>query len=92
MGATDQETEEPLPGDELIANADLTATRAITIRASADQVGGPLAAGAVAGGNGDGGAQAGEPERRRPDSYGGGSDDEADAAGHASARTTLMLK
>jgi hypothetical protein len=37
-GATDQESEEPLPGDDLIANADLTATRAITIRASADQV------------------------------------------------------
>jgi hypothetical protein len=37
-GATDQECDAPLPGDELIANADLTATRAITIRASADQV------------------------------------------------------
>ena len=37
-GATDQESDAPLPGDELIANADLTATRAITIRASADQV------------------------------------------------------
>jgi len=37
-GATDQESEAPLPGDDLIANADLTATRAITIGASADQV------------------------------------------------------
>lgn len=37
-GATGQESDEPLPGDDLIANADLTATRAITIRAPADQV------------------------------------------------------
>ena len=37
-GATDQEADSSLPGDELIANADLTATRAITIRASAEQV------------------------------------------------------
>ena len=37
-GATDEEIDEPLPGDDLIANADLTATRANTIRASADQV------------------------------------------------------
>ena len=37
-GATDQESYEPLPGDDLIANADLTATRAITVRASPDQV------------------------------------------------------
>lgn len=37
-GATDQESEEPLPSDDLIPNADLTATRAITIRTSADQV------------------------------------------------------
>jgi hypothetical protein len=37
-GATDQEFGDPLPGDELIANPDITATRAITIRASADQV------------------------------------------------------
>jgi hypothetical protein len=37
-GATDQESKEPLPGDELIANADLIATRAITIRAPAGQV------------------------------------------------------
>jgi hypothetical protein len=37
-GATEQESGEPLPGDELIANADLTATRAITISASADEV------------------------------------------------------
>jgi hypothetical protein len=37
-GATDQETEASLLGDDLITNADLSATRAITIRASADQV------------------------------------------------------
>jgi hypothetical protein len=37
-GATDQETDEPLPGDDLIASPDLTATRAITIRVPADQV------------------------------------------------------
>lgn len=37
-GATDQESDEPLAGDDLIANADLTATRAIIIRALADQV------------------------------------------------------
>jgi hypothetical protein len=37
-GATDEECEGPLPGGELIENADITATRAITIRASADQV------------------------------------------------------
>jgi hypothetical protein len=37
-GTTDEESDEPLPGDDLIANASLTATRAITIRASADQV------------------------------------------------------
>jgi hypothetical protein len=37
-GATAQESDEPLAGDDLIANADLTATRAIIIRASADQV------------------------------------------------------
>jgi hypothetical protein len=37
-GATDEECNEPLSGDDLIANADLTATRAITIRASAGQV------------------------------------------------------
>jgi hypothetical protein len=37
-GATDQESDQPLPGDDLIANPDLSATRAITIRASADQV------------------------------------------------------
>jgi hypothetical protein len=37
-GATDHESAEPLPGDHLIENADLSATRAITIRASADQV------------------------------------------------------
>jgi hypothetical protein len=37
-GATDQESDEPLPGDDLIASPDLTATRAITIRAAADDV------------------------------------------------------
>jgi hypothetical protein len=37
-GATDQEADGPLPGDELVPNADLVATRAITINASADQV------------------------------------------------------
>jgi hypothetical protein len=37
-GATGQEYDAPLPGDELIANADLKATRAITIHASAARV------------------------------------------------------
>jgi hypothetical protein len=37
-GATDAEFNESLPGDDLIANAALSATRAITIRASASQV------------------------------------------------------
>jgi hypothetical protein len=37
-GATDQESEEPLRGDDLIAHADLAATRAITIRASSSEV------------------------------------------------------
>lgn len=37
-GATDQEVDGLLPGDDLIPNADVTATRAITISASADQV------------------------------------------------------
>jgi hypothetical protein len=37
-GATDRESEEPLPGDDLIAQADLAATRAITIRASPSEV------------------------------------------------------
>ena len=37
-GATDQESEEPLPGDNLITHADLAATRAITIRASSSEV------------------------------------------------------
>jgi hypothetical protein len=36
-GATNEESEGPLPGDDLIENADLIATRSITIRA-ADQV------------------------------------------------------
>jgi hypothetical protein len=37
-GATDEERGCVLPGDDLIGNPDLTATRAITVRASADQV------------------------------------------------------
>jgi hypothetical protein len=37
-GATGRESGEPLPGDDLIADPDLTATRAITISASAGQV------------------------------------------------------
>ena len=37
-GATLSEQHGPLPGDELLGRADLTATRAISIRCSADQV------------------------------------------------------
>jgi hypothetical protein len=37
-GATDQEARGPLPGDDLVANPDLSATRAITVRAPADRV------------------------------------------------------
>jgi hypothetical protein len=37
-GATDHESRGPLPGDGLLANPDLTATRAITVRASAAEV------------------------------------------------------
>ena len=37
-GATDQEVRDPLAGDDLISNADMIATRAITIHASADRV------------------------------------------------------
>jgi hypothetical protein len=37
-GATAQETEGALPGDDLIGDSDLTATRAITVRATADRV------------------------------------------------------
>ena len=37
-GATDQEVGDPLAGDDLIPNADKSATRAITIRAAADHV------------------------------------------------------
>jgi hypothetical protein len=37
-GATDDELEAPLPGDDLIESVDLTATRAITIRAPAGAV------------------------------------------------------
>jgi hypothetical protein len=36
-GATDQEADGPLPGDDLISSPDLTATRAITIRTSTDR-------------------------------------------------------
>ena len=37
-GTTGQEADAPLPGDDLIASPDLMATRAITVRAQADQV------------------------------------------------------
>jgi hypothetical protein len=37
-GTTDQDSDEPLPGDDLIQNPNLVATRAITVRAPADQV------------------------------------------------------
>jgi hypothetical protein len=37
-GATDQESDGSLPGDALIANPDLTATRAITVHTAAEQV------------------------------------------------------
>ena len=37
-GATDQEAGDSLPGDDLIPNADMIATRAITIHAAADRV------------------------------------------------------
>jgi hypothetical protein len=37
-GATDQESDGSLPGDDLIANPDLTATRAITVPVAAEQV------------------------------------------------------
>ncbi len=37
-GATDQEADGPLPGDDLIVNPGLSATRAITVGASADRV------------------------------------------------------
>jgi hypothetical protein len=37
-GATDQEVGDPLAGDDLISNADMLATRAITIHAPADRV------------------------------------------------------
>jgi hypothetical protein len=37
-GATDQEVRDALAGDDLIPNADMIATRAITIRAGADHV------------------------------------------------------
>src|SRR5208337_3881276 len=37
-GASAQECDASLPGDDLIVSPDLTATRAITVRASADQV------------------------------------------------------
>ena len=37
-GTAGEESDEPLPGDELVAEADLTATRAITILAQVEQV------------------------------------------------------
>jgi hypothetical protein len=37
-GVTDQELHQSFPGDDVIGRADLTATRAITIEASADEV------------------------------------------------------
>jgi len=37
-GATDEERDATLDGDDLIANPDLTATRAITVHTSADQI------------------------------------------------------
>jgi hypothetical protein len=37
-GATDDELKVALPGDELVLGADLTATRAVTVRAAADGV------------------------------------------------------
>jgi hypothetical protein len=37
-GATEEESNGHLPGDDLVADPDITATRAITIRASADRV------------------------------------------------------
>ena len=37
-GATDREVEGVLPGDDLIADPGLNATRAITVRASADRI------------------------------------------------------
>ena len=37
-GATNQESDSSLPGDDLIANPDLTATRAITVHVAAEQV------------------------------------------------------
>ena len=37
-GATDEERDAALPGDDLIANPDLMATRAITVHAAAEQV------------------------------------------------------
>ena len=37
-GATDEEASTALPGDEFLPRADLTATRAVTVRAAADDV------------------------------------------------------
>jgi hypothetical protein len=37
-GATDEEVEMALPGDELLLDADVTATRAVTVRATVDRV------------------------------------------------------
>jgi hypothetical protein len=38
VGATDDEVNLVLPGDELVPHADLTATRAVTVEAGADAV------------------------------------------------------
>ena len=37
-GTTDQDSDAPLPGDDLIQSPNLAATRAVSVRASADQV------------------------------------------------------
>lgn len=37
-GATDEEVARPMPGDEIVERADYIATRAITIRATPDEV------------------------------------------------------
>lgn len=36
--ATHEETQEPLPGDDLIVKPNLSATRAVTVRAAVEQV------------------------------------------------------
>jgi hypothetical protein len=37
-GATDDQQHQPMPGDELLARADLQSTRAVTIHAPADEI------------------------------------------------------